>query len=120
MDPLPEPLDVLAVATHPDDAEIGVGGTLICCHRQKLRVGVVDLTSGEPTPHGSPEIRTAETAAATRILSLDWRHNLGLPNRSLEPTLEARRALAAVFRLTRPRLILAPYWEDSHPDHIAA
>ena len=120
MDSLPLPLDVLAVAPHPDDAEIGVGGTLLCCLRQKLRVGVVDLTSGEPTPHGSPEIRAAETAAATKILGLDWRHNLGLPNRSLEHTLDARRALAAVFRMTRPKLILAPYWEDSHPDHLAA
>jgi bacillithiol biosynthesis deacetylase BshB1 len=114
------PLDVLAVATHPDDAEIGVGGTLICCQRQNLRVGVLDLTTGEPTPHGSLEIRARETAAATRELGLDWRQNLGLPNRSLEQTLEARRALATVFRLTRPRLILAPYWEDSHPDHLAA
>ena len=120
MTPPSLPLDVLAVATHPDDAEIGVGGTLLCCLRQKLRVGVLDLTSGEPTPRGSPEIRAAETASATKILGLDWRHNLGLPNRSLEHTLEARRALAAVFRLTRPKLILAPYWEDSHPDHLAA
>lgn len=114
------PLDVLAVAPHPDDAEIGVGGTLIACLRQKLQVGVLELTSGEPTPHGSLEKRAAETAAATRILGLDWRENLGLPNRSLEHTLEARRALAAAFRLTRPKLILAPYWEDSHPDHVAA
>lgn len=117
---LTEPLDVLAVAAHPDDAEIGVGGTLVCCRRQNLRVGVLDLTSGEPTPHGSPEIRRAETAAATQILGLHWRHNLGLPNRSLEHTLDARRELAAVFRMTRPKLILAPYWEDSHPDHLAA
>ena len=113
-------LDILVVAPHPDDAEIGVGGALVCCKRQGLRIGVVDLTTGEPTPHGSLDIRARETAAATKALDLDWRHNLGLPNRSLEPTLEARRALATVFRQTRPKLILAPYWEDSHPDHIAA
>lgn len=120
MPPLTTPLDVLAVATHPDDGEIGVGGTLVRCRRQGLRVGLLDLTSGEPTPHGSLELRARETAAATQVLGLDWRHNLGLPNRSLEPTLEARRALAGIFRLTRPKLILAPYWEDSHPDHLAA
>ena len=120
MTPPTAPLDVLVVAPHPDDAEIGVGGTLVCCQRQGMRIGVVDLTTGEPTPHGSLDIRTRETAAATKALDLDWRHNLELPNRSLEPTLEARRALATVFRLTRPKLILAPYWEDSHPDHIAA
>lgn len=117
---LAQPLDLLAIAPHPDDAEISVGGTLLSCHRQGLRVGVLDLTNGEPTPHGSPEIRAAETAAATKILQLDWRQNLGLPNRTLEHTLEARRKLATVFRQTRPRIILAPYWEDSHPDHVAA
>ena len=120
MQPLEKPLDLLAVAPHPDDAEISVGGTLLTCHRQGMRVGVLDLTNGEPTPHGSPEIRARETAAATEILQLDWRHNLGLPNRTLEHTLEARRKLATIFRLTRPRVILAPFWEDSHPDHVEA
>ena len=120
MTPPSTSLDILVVAPHPDDAEIGVGGALVCCKRQGLSIGVVDLTTGEPTPHGSLDIRARETAAATKALDLDWRHNLGLPNRSLEPTLEARRALATVFRQTRPKLILAPYWEDSHPDHIAA
>jgi bacillithiol biosynthesis deacetylase BshB1 len=114
------PLDLLVVAPHPDDAEIGVGGTLLKSRAQGLRAGVIDLTSGEPTPHGSLEIRAGETAEATRILGLDWRDNLGLPNRSLEPTLEARRALAGVFRLTRPKILFVPYWEDAHPDHIAA
>ena len=120
MPALAQPLDLLAIAPHPDDAEISVGGTLLSCHRQGLRVGVLDLTNGEPTPYGSPEIRAQETAAATKILELDWRQNLGLPNRTLEHTLDARRKLATVFRLTRPRIILAPYWEDSHPDHVAA
>jgi bacillithiol biosynthesis deacetylase BshB1 len=120
MQPLDQPLDVLCVAPHPDDAEIGAGGTLICCRQLGLRTGVVDLTDGEPTPHGSPEIRARETAAATEVLGLSWRANLGLPNRELESTLEARRALAGVFRLTRPRILLAPYWDDAHPDHVAA
>ena len=113
-------LDVLVVAPHPDDAEIGVGGTLLACRQQGLRVGVIDLTSGEPTPHGSVELRAAETDAATKILGLDWRANLGLPNRSLQADLESRRALASVFRLTRPKIIIAPYWEDAHPDHVVA
>jgi N-acetylglucosamine malate deacetylase 1 len=113
-------LDVLVIAPHPDDAELSVGGTIVACRRQGLRVGVVDLTSGEPTPHGTPELRTAETEAATRALDLSWRHNLGLPNRSLQNTLEARRALTGVIRRTRPRILLAPYWEDVHPDHVVA
>ena len=113
-------LDVLVVAPHPDDAEISVGGIIAASIRQNLRVGVVDLTTGEPTPHGTLELRQRETAKATEILGLTWRKNLGLPNRSLQPTLDARRRIAEVFRETRPRLILAPYWQDTHPDHVAA
>ena len=115
-----QPLDILVVAPHPDDAEISAGGTIAASRRQNLRVGVVDLTSGEPTPHGSIEIRRQETDRATAILDLTWRKNLELPNRSLQPTLDARRKLAEVFRLTRPRLILSPYWQDVHPDHVSA
>jgi bacillithiol biosynthesis deacetylase BshB1 len=113
-------LDVLVVAPHPDDAELGMAGAILKFKDDGFKVGIVDLTSGEPTPHGSVEIRQRETAAASRILGIDWRHNLGLPNRSLEPTLEARRQLAGIFRQTRPRWIFAPYWVDAHPDHKAA
>lgn len=119
-EPPEAPLDVLVVAPHPDDAEISVGGIILRCRADGLRVGVVDLTDGEPTPHGTPEIRAAETRQATQVLGLDWRANLGLENRKLENTPQARRALAGVFRQTRPRIILAPYWEDAHPDHVAA
>jgi bacillithiol biosynthesis deacetylase BshB1 len=118
--PPTEPLDLLVVAPHPDDAEISVGGTILKCRSLGQRVGVLDLTNGEPTPHGSPEIRAKETAAATKVLGLSWRHNVGLVNRQLEATLDARAKLAAVFRITRPKVIVAPYWEDSHPDHVAA
>lgn len=113
-------LDILVIAPHPDDAELGMGGAILKFIAEGRRVGVLDLTSGEPTPHGSLEIRARETAAASKILGLEWRENLGLPNRSLEPTLEARAKLAAVFRRERPRWLFAPYWVDAHPDHVAA
>ncbi|MEE2705656.1 MAG: bacillithiol biosynthesis deacetylase BshB1 [Planctomycetota bacterium] len=113
-------LDILAIAPHPDDAEIGMAGAILRFKDEGLRVGVLDLTDGEPTPHGSPEIRSEETRAATEILKLDWRENLGLPNRKLESTLEARGKLAGVIRQTRPRWLFAPYWTDAHPDHVAA
>lgn len=113
-------LDVLAIAPHPDDAELGMGGALLRLKSEGLRVGVLDLTNGEPTPHGSVELRAEETAAATAILDLDWRENLGLPNRQLEATLEARAQLAGVIRTLRPRWLFAPYWIDAHPDHTAA
>jgi bacillithiol biosynthesis deacetylase BshB1 len=114
------PLDLLVVATHPDDAEISVGGTIVQSLRAGQRVGVLDLTSGEPTPFGTIEKRKAETEAASKALGLTWRKNLGLPNRRLEHDLESRRAVTEIFRLTRPKVILAPYWEDVHPDHVAA
>jgi bacillithiol biosynthesis deacetylase BshB1 len=113
-------LDVLVVSPHPDDAELGMGGAILAMKADGWRVGVLDLTNGEPTPWGSPEIRARETAAATEILGLDWRDNLGLPNRSLEPTLAARGHLAGMIRLLRPRWLFAPYWVDAHPDHVAA
>lgn len=120
MQPLHEPLDLLVIAPHPDDAEISIGGTILVSKAEGLRVGVVELTDGEPTPHGTPQRRRQETAAASEVLGLDWRHCLGLPNRSLQNDLASRRALAEVFRLTRPRILLAPYWDDAHPDHVAA
>jgi N-acetylglucosamine malate deacetylase 1 len=114
------PLDYLVIAPHPDDAELGAGGTILLLKSQGFRVGVLDLTSGEPTPHGSDEIRQRETAAATAVLGLDWRGNLGLPNRLLVADLDARRKLAVALRELRPRVLFAPYWEDAHPDHVAA
>jgi bacillithiol biosynthesis deacetylase BshB1 len=113
-------LDYLVIAAHPDDAEIGVGGTMALLRSQGARVGILDLTDGEPTPHGSAEIRRREAQAATVILGIDWRQNLGLPNRSLQADLPSRARLAGVIREVRPRILFAPYWEDSHPDHVAA
>ncbi|MBY0525106.1 MAG: bacillithiol biosynthesis deacetylase BshB1 [Gemmataceae bacterium] len=113
-------LDYLVIAAHPDDAELCLGGTILLLKAQGHQVGVLDLTDGEPTPHGSKEIRQRETAAATQLLGLDWRGNLGLPNRLLQSTLQARGLLAGVFRDLRPRVLFAPYWDDAHPDHVAA
>lgn len=115
-----QPLDLLVVAPHPDDAEISVAGIILRSLSLGMRVGVVELTNGEPTPHGTPQRRQAETEAATKVLGLTWRGQLNLPNRKLESDLQARRQLAGVFRMTRPGIILAPYWEDAHPDHVAA
>lgn len=113
-------LDYLVVASHPDDAELGMGGTIALLMAEGHQVGVLDLTNGEPTPHGDLETRQKETAAASAVLGLAWRGNLGLPNRRLEHTLEARHKLAEVLRTLRPRIVFGHYWEDSHPDHVAA
>lgn len=113
-------VDFLAVGTHPDDVEIGVGGTLATLIGQGRSCAALDLTSGEPTPHGTPETRKAETEKANVILGLKQRISLDLPNRWLMDTVEARVKVAEVFRTLKPKVLLLPHWEDAHPDHIQA
>lgn len=113
-------VEYLVVAPHPDDAELGMGGTIAGLVRRGRRVGVVDLTSGEPTPFGTPAKRKKETTAATRALGLAVRRNLGMKNRALVATRANRRKLAEAYRLLRPRVVFVPYWDDAHPDHLAA
>ena len=72
-------LDALVIAPHPDDAELGMGGTMALMLERGMKVGVLDLTDGEPTPRGDPETRARETASATVELGIPWRENLGLP-----------------------------------------
>jgi bacillithiol biosynthesis deacetylase BshB1 len=113
-------LDVLVIAPHPDDVEIGMGGSIALLKAEGQRVGILELTDGEPTPLGSREVRQRETEAASAVLGIEWRRCLGLPNRSVEHTLDARHALASMIRETRPKVLFAPYWVDAHPDHVAA
>lgn len=104
---LPEPLDVIAVGAHPDDIEISCGGTLAALALKGYRVGIIDLTDGEPTPGSpSPEVRHAEAAAAAKTLGVHYRQILTLPNRRLFDTFEARVMLAKEFRRYRPKLVI--------------
>ena len=114
-----EPLDVLAVGPHPDDLEITCGGTLAKLVRQGYRVGMIDLTNGEPTPRGTPEIRRQEAKAAQNVLGVPVRINLGLPNRVLMDTPEHRFTLATQFRRLRPTVVLgmAGRTPAASPDH---
>jgi bacillithiol biosynthesis deacetylase BshB1 len=117
---LPEPLDVIAVGAHPDDVEIAVGGTLARMVQQGLRVGIVDLTDGEPTPLSpGPEVRLAEARKAAEILGVQVRETLTLPNRRLFDGFDDRVALAKVFRRYRPRLVMgiADKTPMASPDH---
>lgn len=117
------PLDCIAVGAHPDDVEIGCGGTLARLVQQGYRVGIVDLTDGEPTPGSpGPEVRLAEAQQAARTLGVHTRITLDLPNRRLLDTIEARVALAKVFRRYRPRLVLALGGKTplGSPDHYQA
>jgi bacillithiol biosynthesis deacetylase BshB1 len=111
---------VLVVAPHQDDAEIGIGGTICALRASKVRVVILDLSDGEPTPYGSVEIRARETEAASKILGVDERILLGLSNRQIFDTVENRNKVAEVIRRVKPSVIFAPYWEDAHPDHVQA
>ena len=117
------PLDVLAVGAHPDDLEIACGGILAKLARQGHRVGIVDLTDGEPTPcSAGPEVRLAEAQRAAEVLGAVHRTTLDLPNRRLFDTFEARVALAKEIRRHRPRLVvgLGGKTPTASPDHYQA
>lgn len=112
-------LDVLAVFSHPDDAELTVGGTLIRLKSLGYRTGVLDMTAGEMGTRGTPEIRAKEALDAARVMGLDVRSNLGLPDGHLMVTEEARTAMVRTIRKYRPKIVLTSHWEDPHPDHAA-
>jgi len=116
----PEKLDLIAVGAHPDDVEIAVGGTLARLVQQGYKVGIVDLTDGEPTPLSpGPDARLAESREAARILGVQVRVTLDLPNRKLFDSYEARVALAKVFRKYRPTIVAGIHDKTpmASPDH---
>ena len=112
-------MNIVVAAPHPDDAELGMGGTIARLVTEGHRVLILDLTDGEPTPYGTPQRRAAESAAADAILGCE-RRNLGLPNRALVHSLSARHAVANVLRTFRCEILFAPHPDDTHPDHLAA
>ena len=110
-------LDVLAVFSHPDDAELTVAGTLLKLKAMGYRTGVLDMTRGEMGTRGTPELRAQEAEDAARILKLDARLNLEQPDGHVWPTEEARVAMVRVIRACKPKVILTSHWDDPHPDH---
>jgi bacillithiol biosynthesis deacetylase BshB1 len=114
------PLDILAIAAHPDDVEQTCGGTLIRMAQQGYRTGLLDLTAGDMGSRGTPEIRLKESEAAACAMGLAWRGNLRLPDARLENTVSVRMSLAVEIRNLRPRVVILPYWEARHPDHYRA
>lgn len=112
-------LDYLILAAHPDDAEIFCGGSALKWKSQGYKVGVADLTRGEAGTRGSVKIRDAETEAANRILGLDLRVNLNLPDSKLADTRLEQKAVVEIIRSTRPKVLVAPWGPCRHPDHTA-
>ncbi|MEW6378009.1 MAG: bacillithiol biosynthesis deacetylase BshB1 [bacterium] len=113
-------VDLLAFGAHPDDVEMCVGGLLIKMKNQDYRTGIADLTRGEMGSRGTAQIRAREMAEATRLLAVDVRENLDLGDTRLTASHENILAAARIIRKLRPSILLAPYWEDWHPDHAAA
>src|SRR6476661_7414533 len=109
---------ILVIGPHPDDQELGMGGTIVKLVQQGHRVHVVDMTNGEPTPRGSVETRAAEAAAAAKAMGVE-RTLLGLKNREVVHDLPSRHKLAALIRVHRPNVLFLPYPTDAHPDHVA-
>jgi N-acetylglucosamine malate deacetylase 1 len=115
--------NILIVGPHPDDQELGMGGTIALLAGQGHRILLLDMTDGEPTPCGDPVTRAREAQCAAAALSAPdnpvTRVLLDLPNRSVQHTLEARHKVAAVIRAHQAQILFVPYPEDAHPDHRA-
>ena len=110
-------LDVLAVFSHPDDAELTMAGTLLKLKSLGYRTGVLDMTRGGMGTRGTPEIRAKESLDAAGILGLDERLNLEQPDGHLTLNDETRTAMVRVLRQCRPKVVCTSHWDDPHPDH---
>jgi len=111
-------MNILVVGPHPDDQELGMGGTIARLAGQGHNVLLLDMTNGEPTPHGTPEIRAREAAAAAKILGVT-RRTLTMPNRMVTHSIESRHMVAGVIREHQAQIVFTPFFEDAHPDHVA-
>ena len=113
-------IDLLVFGPHPDDIEIGLGGTIARHTAVGDQVGLCDLTEGELSSNGTVETRRSEAAAAARVLGAVFRENLKWPDGGIEDTPAMIRSAVEVIRRHRPRTVAIPYWDDRHPDHVAA
>ncbi|HTH81447.1 MAG TPA: bacillithiol biosynthesis deacetylase BshB1 [Mucilaginibacter sp.] len=110
-------LDILVLAVHPDDAELGCGGTILKHIALGKKVGIVDLTRGELGTRGSAEIRDQEAAAAAKILGLAVRENLAIPDGFFQNTQEYQLKVIEAIRKFQPEIIITNAYHDRHPDH---
>ncbi len=115
-----EPVDLLVFGPHPDDLEIGLGGSIARHVSLGFRVGLCDLTAGEMGSNGTVEERLAEAEAARAAVGALWRINLRWPDRAIGSSPDHARSAAELIRRARPRVVAAPYWSDRHPDHVIA
>jgi bacillithiol biosynthesis deacetylase BshB1 len=110
-------LDILAIAAHPDDVEISAGGTVLKSIQQEKKVGIVDLTRGELGSRGSGDLRMIEAEAASKILGISVRVNLGLADGFFENNEASLRKIIEQIRIYKPEIVLTNAPSDRHPDH---
>ena len=113
-------LDLLAIAAHPDDVELTCGGTLLKMAKRGYTTGILDLTAGEMGTRGTRETRAQEAARAAKLLRVQWREVLGVPDSDVQPSRQHKLRLAAAIRRLRPKTVIIPYWSARHPDHYRA
>ena len=113
-------IDLLVFGPHPDDLELGLGGTIARHVAEGYTVGLCDLTAGELGSNGTPEERVGEALQAAHVLGAKWRENLGWPDGDLVATAERVHSAVELIRKHRPRTVAVPYWQDRHPDHVAS
>jgi N-acetylglucosamine malate deacetylase 1 len=112
-----KPVDVLAIAAHPDDIELICGGTLIRAHMLGRSTGIIDLAAGEMASRGTPELRAKEAAKAAKVMGVAVRENLGFPDGGIQNTPETRAKLAVAIRQLKPRIVITHSQHGRHPDH---
>ncbi len=113
-------VDVLLFGAHPDDVEWGVGGIVLRLRENGASFALVDFTRGELGSRGTLAARQVEALRAAEFMGAQVRENLRLPDGGLADTPAGRFLVARAIRRYRPEIVLAPYWEDRHPDHAAA
>src|ERR1035437_4600808 len=111
-------LDVIVFASHPDDAELTMGGTIAKLTHNKLNVGIIDLTRGELSTRGNIQTRQKEAKKASSILKTSVRENLHIPDGGIVRSKANLMKLIGIIRNYKPKIVFAPYFNDRHPDHV--
>lgn len=112
-----ESVDIIFFGAHPDDVELSCGGTVAKCVKDGLRVAIVDLTRGEMGTRGTAQTRRREAANAAKVLGATFRQQLDFQDGNLQTGREQELQIIEILRRSTPKLVVAPYPDDRHPDH---